>query len=334
MGFLSASRTPAPFAPPRPARMIPSFRSAFRHLRTRSTDVTDATPSRSAASAARRATGDPDVFLIPAAALPPGFASKVQTADFAPVPPRPAATVLLARDGEGGPEMLLLRRHGRSGFAAGAWVFPGGTVDDADRSGALADRIDGPTPADWAERLELEDPAEALAYVVAALREAFEETGILLARDPAGAPPSPDDALDVARRALLNGVVGIAEVAVSRGLRLDATELAYVAHWVTPEPEPRRYDTRFFLARVPANAVCTPHQAELVDAAWLTPAEGLRRFREEHLTLLPPTVHTLGRLTPYPDVAAMLAALRAAPVPRILPTMRLAPGGVEIVVPK
>lgn len=127
-------------------------------------------PHHSAASAARRGTDDPRVFLIPERALPPGFAEKVEAGTSVPVAPRPAATVLLARDAEGGPEVLLLRRHGRSGFAADAWVFPGGTVDEADREPALTARIDGPPPEAWAARLDLADASEAAGYVAAALR--------------------------------------------------------------------------------------------------------------------------------------------------------------------
>ena len=288
-------------------------------------------PPRSAASAARRATDDPNVFLIPETELPPGFVDRVAGGRLAPVSPRPAATVVLARDGAAGPEVLLLRRHGRSGFAADAWVFPGGAVDEADREPALAERMDGPSAEAWAARLETDTPEEALGYVAAALREAFEETGILLARTPEGGPPV--EGLDVARRALLSGVVGLREVVVTRGVRLDATGLAYVAHWVTPEPEPRRFDTRFFLARVPADAVCTPHAEELVDAEWIAPSEAARRFEAGGLHLLPPTIHTLRRIAGFRSVDAMLAALRDEPVPRILPVMRVRPDGVAIVLP-
>ncbi|HEU0012105.1 MAG TPA: NUDIX domain-containing protein, partial [Longimicrobium sp.] len=228
----------------------------------------------SAASAERRGTGDPNVFLIPDAALPAGFAERVASGDYAPVEARPAATVVLVRDGEQGPEVLLLRRHRRSGFAAGAWVFPGGVVDAEDQSPAALARLAGPSPAEWAARLGLEDAGEAAGYVVAALREAFEETGILLAR---GAPALASEALEDARQALLEAGEGMGQVAERLGIELDGG-VAYVAHWITPEPEPRRYDTRFFLARVPAGAECVPHAPELVDAAWLPPAEALRRF--------------------------------------------------------
>lgn len=287
----------------------------------------------SAASAGRRATEDPNVFLIPTDALPQGFADKVSSGGFVPVAPRQAATVLLVRDSAEGPEVLLLRRHGRSGFAAGAWVFPGGTVDEGDHD-ALVDRLDGPTPMQWADRLGVDDPAAAVAFVVAAVREAFEETGILLARLSDDATnPGGREGLEIARRALLADVVDLRQVVVSRSLRVAADELIYLAHWITPEPEPRRYDTRFFLGRVPADAVCEPHEEEMTESVWLTPSAAVRFFEEGSLRMLPPTVHTLRRLAEFGSVDEIFAALADAPVPAILPVMRVVPDGVTIELP-
>lgn len=292
-------------------------------------------PRQSAASAARRATDDPDVFLIPADALPPGFAEKVAAGDFTAAATRPAATVLLVRDSGDGPEVLLLRRHRRSGFAAGAWVFPGGVVDGGDGDLALVERMDGPTPMQWAERLGLDDPAEAVSFVTAAVREAFEETGILLARVADDATnPGGQEGLEIARRALLAEVVDLRQVIVTRSLRIMGDRLIYVAHWITPEPEPRRYDTRFFLARVEADAVCTPHEAEMTESVWLTARGALHFFESGSLKMLPPTVHTLRRLAGFPSVDAIFAALADAPVPSIMPVMRVVPDGVAIALPE
>ena len=296
--------------------------------------MTDPRPL-SAAGAARRATDDPNTFVIPSEHLPPGFAEKVEDAGLVPAVPRPAATVVLVREGDGGLEALLLRRHRRSGFAADAWVFPGGVVDASDRAPNVLDRLDGPPPAEWARRLGLDDPAEAIGYVVAAIREAFEETGILLAHsDRVGdAHAQAAESLAVARRALLNEVVTLRDVAVGNGVRLAGGDLVYVGHWITPTPEPRRYDTRFFAARVPTDAVCEVHDAEMTDHVWLPPGEAVERFRHGQLRLLPPTVHTLQRLDGYPSWDALRAALEAAPVPAITPRMERRPEGVAIVVP-
>jgi len=298
--------------------------------------VTEPQPDRpqSAASALRRGTDDPNVFLIPTDALPPGFADKVTAGDFTPATPRPSATVLLVRDSEDGPEVLLLRRHGRSGFAAGAWVFPGGVVDERDGELALVERMDGPTPMQWAERLGVSDPAQAVAFVLAAIREAFEETGILLARLADDATnPGGREGLEIARRALLAEVVDLRQVVVTRSLRIAADQLIYVAHWITPQPEPRRYDTRFFLARVGADAVCTPHEEEATESVWLTARGALHFFESGSLRMLPPTVHTLRRLAGFGSVGEIFTAMADAPVPAIMPVMRVVPDGVTIELP-
>lgn len=298
--------------------------------------MTEPQPDRpqSAASAARRGTDDPNVFLIPDEALPPGFADRVRSGDFLAAPPRPSATVLLVRDSADGPEVLLLRRHGRSGFAAGAWVFPGGVVDGGDSDLALVDRLDGPTPMQWADRLGLTDPAEAIAFVFAAVREVFEETGILLARVSEDATnPGGRESMEIARRALLAEVADLRQVIVTRSLRVSGDRLLYLAHWITPEPEPRRYDTRFFLARVEADAVCTPHEAEMTESVWLTARGAVHFFEGGSLKMLPPTVHTLRRLAGYGSVDEIFAALADAPVPAIMPVMRVVPDGVTIEMP-
>jgi 8-oxo-dGTP pyrophosphatase MutT (NUDIX family) len=298
--------------------------------------VPDPTPPgrQSAASAARRATDDPYVFLIPAEALPPGFAEKVAAGGFTPAPTRPAATVVLVRDSADGPEVLLLRRSRRSGFAAGAWVFPGGVVDGGDGDLALVERMDGPTPMQWAERLGLNDPAEAVSFVTAAVREAFEETGIMLARLAEDATnPGGREGLEIARRALLAEVVDLRQIIITRSLRISGGDLLYLAHWITPEPEPRRYDTRFFLARVGPDAVCTPHEAEMTESVWLTARGAVHFFENGSLKMLPPTVHTLRRLANFGSVDAIFAALADAPVPAIMPVMRVQDDGVAIVLP-
>lgn len=273
----------------------------------------------------------PDVvFRIPDAGLSPELAERINDPHLPPVAPRPAATVVLLRDAAaGGVEALLLRRHRRSGFAADAWVFPGGTVDDADRDPSLAAHCVGPTPTAWAHRLGLIDPAEALRYVAAAIRETFEETGVLLAREHGAAACSGRD-FPEARRELLEGRTTLREIASDEGLHLATGDLLYLAHWITPEPEPRRYDTRFFLARLPDGAECDPHAAELVDALWMQPAAAVREFEAGEMWMLPPTVDTLRRLCPFDSVAMAWEALVDAPVPTVLPRMRRTREGVIV----
>jgi 8-oxo-dGTP pyrophosphatase MutT (NUDIX family) len=277
-----------------------------------------------AAAAARRATSAPGVYLIPREQLPPGFAERVHDAAGPAAPARPAATVVLLREGAAGPESLLLRRPQRSRFAADAWVFPGGAVDTADGDPALRPLLDGPGAEAWARRLRLQDPAEAIAYAVAALREAWEETGVLLG-EAAGA-----EAAASARAALLASGPPLAELLRDAGARLDTGRLLYIAHWITPEPEPRRYDTRFFAARVEPGTECDLSGDELVESCWVAPADAVERFRRGEMRLLPPTVDTLARLAEHASLERVWSALRDLPVPAVLPRMRSVPGGVEI----
>jgi hypothetical protein len=122
-------------------------------------------------------------------------------------------------------------------------------------------------------------------------------------------------------------------VIVTRSLLLSGEQLLYLAHWITPEPEPRRYDTRFFLARVPPEAVCTPHEAEMTESVWLTARGAVHYFELGSLKMLPPTVHTLRRLAGFASVDEIFAALADEPVPMIMPAMRVVPGGVTIELP-
>jgi 8-oxo-dGTP pyrophosphatase MutT (NUDIX family) len=236
------------------------------------------------------------------------------------VAPRAAATVVLLRDGPGGLEAYLQLRPPGMGFAGGLWVFPGGRVDDADRDPAVDASWAGPPPAAWGERLGV-GADEARGQVVAACREVLEEAGLLLAT------PGPGTAeLAEARRELLAGSVRFAELLARLGVRLDAGRLRYWAWWLTPEAEPRRYDTRFFVAGLPADAAVTAHLAEAERERWLPPAQAAA---DQDLPMLPPTRYTLRDLAPFGTVAEALAAAAERPVERILPVL----DGAELVMP-
>jgi 8-oxo-dGTP pyrophosphatase MutT (NUDIX family) len=236
------------------------------------------------------------------------------------VAPRPAATVVLLRDGRDGPEAYLQRRPAGMGFAGGLWVFPGGRVDEADRDPAVDASWGGPPPAAWAERLGL-PVDEARGQVVAACRETLEEAGLLLATPAAGV-----EELAAARAELLAGATGFAELLARLGVRLDSGRLRYWAWWVTPEEEPRRYDTRFFLAGLPADAAVTAHLAEAERERWLPPVEAAA---DQRLPMLPPTRYTLRDLAGFGSVAEALAAAADRRVERVLPVL----DGAELVMP-
>ncbi|HET7274563.1 MAG TPA: hypothetical protein VFI91_05260 [Longimicrobiaceae bacterium] len=289
-------------------------------------DLPDNNPINSAAAAGRQPTADPDRFVIPLDQVPAGLAARVDDHPSDPVRARPAATVVLMRPADHGPEALLLRRPTRSSFAAGAWVFPGGRVDAADSDASLSEYWDGPSPAVWRERLGLTSDSEAIAYIAATVREAWEETGILLGADCS----SPGESLDRARLDILNHNTSLREVFEREGLRISAGDILYIAHWITPEAEPRRYDTRFFLARVDADTACVLHGDELVEATWMRPSDAVERYSAGRMKLLPPTVHTLNRLAGFTSLEEIWSSLSDAQVTTILPRMRRSEEGVVV----
>ncbi len=233
---------------------------------------------------------------------------------------RPAATVVLLRDVPWGSgiEAYLQRRPMTMGFAAGVWVFPGGRVDEADRDAAIEGSWVGPVPAVWAERLGV-TVDEARGLLVAACRETFEEAGLLLAD-----PPPRADQLEGARRALLAGDISFAAMLTELGVMLDTARLRYWAWWLTPESEPRRYDTRFFVAGLPPGAAATAHTLEAERERWLPPLDAASLQ-----PMLPPTHYTLRDLTAYRSVAEVLVAGEDRPVEQVMPWIE----GDELVMP-
>jgi 8-oxo-dGTP pyrophosphatase MutT (NUDIX family) len=277
---------------------------------------------------------DPD-SVIPFDRLPPGFADSLDAPPSEPVQPRPAATVVLLRDAAHGPEVLLLRRVRSSGFVPGAYVFPGGRVDADDASAELEARLTGLDASTASARLGLGPDAvpPALAYVLASIREAFEETGLLLASDEAGRPvPSAavDPRVAAARDRLLADESAFVPILDELGARLHGAAVAYIAHWITPVVEPRRYDTRFFAAAVEGPAEVAVNPAEMSDALWLTPGAALDRHREGRLPMVFPTIHTLEALVDFESTSAILDDYRRRPVPPILPRLVKTDRGVGL----
>ena len=224
-------------------------------------------------------------------------------------PTRDAATVVLLRDRPTGTEVYLLRRAPSMAFAAGMHVFPGGSVDPRDAGHATA--WAGPPPQRWGERLGCDEEL-ARALVCAAVRETFEESGILLA----GASPG-DVVADTTgasweadRLALLDRSLSLAEMLARRRLVLRSDLLRVWGHWITPEFEPRRFDTRFFVAAVPDGQRTRDVGGEADRVAWMAVSEAVQLYRSGALAMLPPTAVTLGELTTYGGVQAVLAADR------------------------
>ncbi|MGJ9412801.1 NUDIX hydrolase [Aeromicrobium sp. CF4.19] len=242
--------------------------------------------------------------------VPAALAERAAAGDGTASPTRDAATIALLRPGRTSPETYLLRRQPTMAFAPGQYVFPGGKVQESDH-----DDVPwvGRPETWWAERFGCE-PAVARSLVVAAVRETFEESGILLAG------PGPDEVVadasaDWAQQARLDleaGRTGLADLLGSRGLVLRADLLGAWAHWITPAFEPRRYDTRFLVAAVPPGQVVGSLPDEADHAAWLPLDDVLRSVSEGGSAMLPPTWITCRELAEV-DVDALLevAARRA-----------------------
>ncbi len=228
---------------------------------------------------------------------------------------RDSASVLLVRDGAAGTEVFLQRRVKAMAFAGGMTVFPGGGLDDGDRDPDVPWL--GPEPAWWAERLGC-DAGLARALVVAAVRETYEECGVLLASEPDGEPVLPAEAAEV-RAALVNRDTGLPAALREAGLVLRADLLRPVSHWITPANQQRRYDTRFFLAALPAGQNADAATTEVTTALWQTPDAALAEFAAGTAVLMPPTWANIDVLRGR-TVAELLAA-DPGPLPVICPVI-------------
>lgn len=245
------------------------------------------------------------------------------------VPVRAAATLILLDGPEEAPRALLLLRAAQSPFMANVWVFPGGRVDDADRALAAAPGLSTARAAALVRRAAgLRDASEARAHLVCAVRETFEEAGVLLGAAAAGAALAP------ARARLLAGETTWGAVVAELEPVIAWEELIYCDHWVTPPIERRRYDTRFFVARVGEGAAEASHDAlETTDAVWLSAHDALGRHAAGELSLAPPTFWLLSRFAALGSIDAILGWAAARDVPEIAPAVVARDGGVALVLP-
>ncbi|WP_433665450.1 NUDIX hydrolase [Nocardia sp. CA-128927] len=212
---------------------------------------------------------------------------------------------MLVRDGAAGPEIFLQRRVGAMAFAAGMTVFPGGGVDPSDGTADI--EWAGPEPAWWAERFATTEPV-AKALVCAAVRETFEECGVLLAGPTADSVVSDTTGYREARGKLERRELSLAGFLAAAKLVLRADLLRPWANWITPVIEPRRYDTRFFVAVLPDGQLADGATSEAAEVQWRTPADALDRWRAGTDILLPPTWSQLDALREFGSTAEILAA--------------------------
>lgn len=236
--------------------------------------------------------------------------------DVVTTPPRPAATVMLLRDGPADLEVFMVRRHGQSDVLGGAYVFPGGKVDKEDADAALLARADRSAHQLHAALGEPDLSAdEAASMFVAALRETFEEAGLLLA--------SGDRPVDSQRaQALAREGVGFAEILARLDLGLAVGRMVPWSRWITPiipSVQSKRFDTRFFAVEVPADVVARHDERETTESEWLSPRQALDRYWAHEIALAPPQIMSLAHLSRHRRVADALADARRRSPPVIQP---------------
>ncbi len=237
-----------------------------------------------------------------------------------------AATVILLRDGATGPEVFLMRRHLNQSFMGGAYVFPGGRVDPGDDDPALegvlfgSDGCGSVNPAQasfWGE-------VPSRTIHVAAIRETFEEAGVIFGRDETGELVIPGskvlkERLEILRGQLNAGAVTLCEIASQLAVRFDPGMLVPYARWITPEIEKKRFDTRFFLAVLPEGLEPVHDNRELTDSRWITPGDALGKHGCGELLLMPPTLKTIEEIGDFSSISELLDFARARMIYPILP---------------
>ena len=232
--------------------------------------------------------------------------------------PVPAATILLLRDGAEGLEVFMVKRHHQIDFVAGALVFPGGKLEKGDSDVALERHFDG--AADWSPEMR--------ALGAGAIREAFEESGILLARDERTGDFVSSERLEELqhyRPKLDKREAALADVLEKEKLRLALDQLVHFAHWITPAHLPKRFDTHFFLASSPVGHAGSHDGRESVDSIWITPNAAVSDRKKWNVIF--PTKLNLMKLDNSKSVATAIAAARADKVLPVTPWVENGPDG-------
>lgn len=244
--------------------------------------------------------------------------------------------MILARDSPGGFEVLLLQRHPNSRFAPGAFAFPGGRVEPPDAGPGIEARCRALGRVEAARQLPDVAPAErAIGFWVAALREAFEEAGILLACGPDAHPVNAASLGGGVRARCREDSAAFGQLLAELDLVLATDRVAYWAHWITPEERPIRYDTRFFVAAAWPEQAAEPDGFEMVAARWIRPEDALARHRARELVLPLPTQGILASLSDHGDVDALRAAAHGREVRPVRPRIiRDGSGGERILLPQ
>ena len=242
-----------------------------------------------------------------------GHTSPGSGGDYDPesIPIRSAATVLILAD-KPDLQVLMLKRNARSIFVGDMWVYPGGAVDPEDGTAEADAVVEGLTDTEASESLQVDQGG--VAFWVAALRETFEEAGILLARNPGDeqlvdlSVPDLEQRFNTYRAGVNSGDIDFVDMVRREGLVLDGSGVNYVSRWVTPLGPPRRYDTRFFVTAMPDGQQPLHDNDEAVHHQWIRPAEALALNEADEMLMMTPTVSMLGRLTRFENSAQAIAA--------------------------
>ena len=243
-----------------------------------------------------------------------------------PVTPLPAATVVILRDGPGGLEVFMVVRHHEIDFASGALVFPGGKVEAQDAADA------------WADLAPYAGSRPDRAFVVAAARETFEEAGLVLARRRGSdALLGADEAHGLVERyrgPLLADETSFLDLVRTEGLVLATDLMVPFAHWITPERQPKRFDTHFLLVAAPVTQLGAHDGAESVEGFWIAPGQAVRDAETGARTLVLPTMMNLSKLARHATVAEAVAATRSTAIVTVMPRVeRLEGGGRKLHIP-
>lgn len=240
----------------------------------------------------------------------------------------PAATILLVREGRAGLEVLMVERRHQIDFASGALVFPGGKLNGEDSAPGWDEHADGAGAPDQ-------------PFAIAAIREAFEESGVLLARTsdargPGAALAGADAAcaLEGQRSAIASGQAGFLPAVAQAGLALALDALSPYAHWITPQGMPKRFDTRFFIAAAPEGQLAVCDGGEAVDAVWVRPGEALAQAADGRRKIIFPTRLNLERLAGFDGVDKAIAAARARAPFTVEPQIERRPEGLFLTIPE
>lgn len=228
--------------------------------------------------------------------------------DPAAVPVRPAATVMLIDD-RPDLQVFMLERHANTVFAGGMWVFPGGAVDHQDDAAYFRDIATHRTDEEASRLLQIE--SGGIAYYMAAIRETFEEAGILLALHKEDESPLVITEENAARfsdyRDRLNaGAIELKTILERENLLADVGQMHYIARWITPLGSPRRFDARFFIARIPSNQVPLHDDGELVNSAWLRPADVMQRYADEQMAMISVTERMVRSLSLFDSAQGVI----------------------------